>query len=143
MDIMQKIVILADGQVAKSFLTGLFNSHLHEGAYEIVYFNDDTLPSNFPHFVKKHKFDPTSEYKLERVITSDTAQVYIVLQNKMDAEVCIKIVGDKAPAAQIIALNMWDLPKNVQGLKFVDANHTLSAQLLRYLPSALPIAQNV
>lgn len=140
---MQKIVILADGSIAKTFLNDLFSAHLYEGAYEIVYYNDDTLPNTLPDFVKKHKFDPTSEYKLSQVITNDTVQVYIILQSKADTEVCIGFISSKAPAAQIIALNLWDLQKTSQTIKFIDANHTLSAQILRHIPSALPVAQNV
>ncbi len=91
---MQKIVILADGSIAKTFLNDLFSAHLYEGAYEIVYYNDDTLPSALPEFVKKHRFDPTSEYKLSQVITNDTVQVYIILQSKADTEVYIGFINE-------------------------------------------------
>lgn len=142
---MQKIIIVADGIVAKTFLQKIAQSWPHEYRYEIVYFNDEILPSFLPDEFILHRFDATSRHKLSRIVTVDTIMVFVLLQESEETKLVLENIRSINTSVQIVALNGWDLRAFCERLKAktVDVNEILANTFVHFLPSVPLIAQNI
>ena len=60
---MKKILIIADGILAKQFLEKVMETEAGENSYTIVTYKEETLPKKRPENFKFFEFDPTSYEK--------------------------------------------------------------------------------
>ncbi len=140
---MKKILILADGIVAKQFLDKLVALTSNKNIYYIVYYHEKILPSikgdNF-HF---YNFDPTSFSKLSTLFDENFYQVTIAMSTKLDTEESYKNVRRLNKEIQIVILDKWNLEITDGDLFLLNANEILSNRLIDYLPDIPIIAQNI
>ena len=61
---MKKILIIADGILAKQFLEKVMETEAGENSYTIITYKEETLPKRRPENFKFFEFDPTSYEKL-------------------------------------------------------------------------------
>lgn len=142
---MQKIVILADRVVAKPFLKRVSSEHFGEIHYDIVCQDMSILPSGIENIATVHNFDPTNEYKLNKIISKDIAQVFVLLDHHEDIAVAIKVVRDMNEYVQIFALKNDQISKLCEEFKVktIDVEKTVSAMLVNFLPTVPLIASNI
>lgn len=140
---MKKVLILADGIVAKHFLERVVGTFVSENVYHVVYYDDKIIPDIKSANVKFFKFDPTSFLKLSNILKDDYAQAIIVMANKADAEEVYKNIRMISRQLQLVLLDSWGLGIKDPNLFVVDRNEFLASRLIDYLPNIPVIAKNV
>ncbi len=140
---MKKILILADGIVAKQFLKKLVNLSSNKNIYYIVYYHEKVLPKSKPDNFRFFNFDPTSFPKLSTLLDEEFYQVTIAMGTKLDTEESYKNIRRINKDIQIVILDKWDLEINDDDLFLLNANEILANRLMDYLPDIPIIAQNI
>jgi len=140
---MKKILILADGIVAKQFLKKLVNLTSNKNLYYVVYYHEKILPDLKPDNFKFFNFDPTSFSKLSTLLDEDFYQITIAMGTKLDTEESYKNIRRVDKDIQIVILDKWNLQINDDDLFLLNANDILANRLIDYLPDIPIIAQNI
>ena len=81
---MKKVLIIADGILAKQFLERVMDMEAGENSYTVITYKEDTLPKKRPENFKFFEFDPTSFEKLSIILNEQFFQVMIILSNELD-----------------------------------------------------------
>ncbi len=141
---MKKILIIADGIVARSFLQRLEDLDTSENIYYIVYYKQSTLPQKLSeHFLYYH-FDPTSYVKLSPLLEEvDFFQVMLVLGNKIDMTATYENIRKVDKNLPIVLLDKWQLGIEDQHTMVVDLQERVANLLSNYLPDIPLSAQNI
>jgi hypothetical protein len=140
---MKKILIIADGIVAKHFLERVINTHSSQSKYFVVYYDSKTIPEKRPENFKFYNFDPTSFIKLSNVLNDDLYQVMIIMSNKIDTNAVYKNIRMTRKDLQVILLDRWDLEIEDRNLFVLNASEILASRFSDYLPDIPVFAQNV
>lgn len=147
---MQKILIIADGIVAKDLLERVQSSYLSAHSYCVVAHDSATLPAGIEHHMETHRFDPTSRSKLASVIDRDYTQAMVVMEKMDEALEVIQILRYYNKELHIVVLDMWGIGQNLLALgagdpyiSLVQGRNLLVARMVDYLPSVPLIAQNI
>ncbi|MFK5882151.1 MAG: TrkA C-terminal domain-containing protein [Sulfurospirillum sp.] len=140
---MKKILILADGILAKYFLERVISSQDGENNYSVVYYRAETLPAAKPENFKFYEFDPTSEEKLSVILNDDYYQAMVLVSTKLDAIGTYKNIRKQNPQMQIVMVDRWGLEFDDTRLHLLDSREVLSSRFIDYLPDMPVIAQNV
>ncbi len=140
---MKKILILADGIVAKQFLNKLVDLTSNQNRYYIVYYHEKTLPKKRPDNFRFYNFDPTSYSKLSTLLDENFYQVTIAMSTKIDTEESYKNIRRVNKDIQIVILDKWNLNIKDEDLSLLNANEILANRLVDYLPDIPTIAQNI
>ena len=140
---MKKILILADGILAKHFLERVIDSALGDNSYYIVTYDDRTLPDREAENCKFFDFDPTSFEKLSLVFSDDFYEVMIVVSSKIDAVASYKNIRQISKDIQIVMIDRWGLEFDDRRLYLLDSREVLASRFADYLPDMPVIAQNV
>lgn len=84
---MKKILIIADGILAKHFLERVMAHKGSENHYTVITYRPKTLPKTekIPENFTFLDFDPTSETKLSMVVHKEFAQIMILVSKEVDA----------------------------------------------------------
>ncbi len=141
---MKKILIIADGIVAKSFLQRLEDLDTSENVYYIIYYKPSTLPKKLSdHFLYYH-FDPTSYAKLSPLLDEvDFFQVMLVLGNKIDMMATYENIRKIDKNLPIVLLDKWHLDIEDQHTMVMDLQERVANLLSNYLPDIPLSAQNI
>ncbi len=140
---MKKILIIADGILAKYFLERVISSQDAENSYSVVYYRAQTLPDIKPENFNFYEFDPTSEEKLMTVLNDDFYQVMVIVSMELDAVASYKNIRKISPRMQIVMVDRWGLEFDDVRLYLLDSREVLSSRFVDYLPDMPVIAQNV
>ena len=140
---MKKILILADGILAKYFLERVVSSQDGDNHYSIVYYRDETLLEARPENFTFYDFDPTSFDKLSTLFSDEFYQVMIVMSSKIDAVSSYENIRKIDKDVQIVMLDAWGLDFEDARMYLLDASQLLASRLVDYLPDMPVIAQNV
>lgn len=147
---MQKILIIADGIVAKDLLEKVVHAHLTANQYCVVAFREETCPPALATHLECHRFDPTSRSKLATVIDRDYTQVMIVMEQQVEAIEVLEIIRFYKRDLHVVVLDLWGIERNLlafeagdQNVSFVRARDLLVARMVDYLPSVPLIGQNI
>jgi len=140
---MKKILILADGILAKYFLERVMDSQYGENLYSVVYYKDSTLPKNKPENFTFYNFDPTSYEKLAQVLGEEYYQVMIIASKKIDAITSYENIRKIDKEIQIVLLDRWGIKYDDKRLYLLDSREALASRFIDYLPDVAVIAQNV
>ncbi|NPA82612.1 MAG: potassium transporter TrkA [Epsilonproteobacteria bacterium] len=140
---MKKILILADGIVAKQFLNKLVDLSSNKNRYYVVYYHEKTLPSKRPDNFRFFNFDPTSYSKISTVLEEEFYQITIAMSTKMDTEESYKNIRRVNKDVQIVILDKWNMQIEDEDLFLLNANEILANRLIDYLPDIPIIAQNI
>ncbi|WP_201353082.1 COG3400 family protein [Hydrogenimonas urashimensis] len=146
---MKKILIIADGIVAKHFLQRISETFISTNEYTVVTLDRSILPDKQPSNFISYQFDPTSYIKLSKILKRDFDDVFIIMKNRTDAEGSYQNIRRDNPVIRITFFNRWDIEFseenlfNDQNLINVNANELLANRLYDFLPNVPVIAQNV
>jgi len=142
---LQKILIIAESQVSRSFLEKIASEHQYECKYDIVYTDASILPQQAESFATLHNFDPTSEHKLRRLIDTELSQVYVMLDRDDEAKIVIEIIRSLNDIVQIISLRGQHCCFDAEKLKVktISVDETISSMLVNFLPTVPLVASNI
>ena len=140
---MKKILILADGILAKYFLERVISSQYGDNQYSIVYYKDKTLPDTKPENFKFYNFDPTSMEKLSLLLDEHFYEVMIIVSTKIDAVASYRNVRKINKEMQIVMVDRWGLKFDDKRVFLLDSREILASRIVDHLPDMPVIAQNV
>lgn len=141
---MKKILIIADGPIARAFLDRLENIDTSDNVYHIVYYRQKTLPKKLTdHFLYYH-FDPTSYAKLAPLLEEvDFFQVMLILGNKIDLLATYENIRKVDMNLSIVMLDKWELEIEDQHAIVMHLQDRAANLLSNYLPDIPLSAQNI
>jgi hypothetical protein len=142
---MKKILIIADGILAKHFLERVMAHKGSENHYTVITYRPKTLPKTekIPENFTFLDFDPTSETKLSMVVHKEFAQIMILVSKEVDAVASYRNIRKINPKVQIVLMDRWGLDLEDENLMPIDSREVLSSRFADYLPNMPVIAQNV
>ncbi len=146
---MKKILIVADGIVAKHFIRRIADTFVSANEYTVVTPDRSVLPPKLPSNFTIYHFDPTSYIKLSKILKKDFDDIFIIMKNRLDAEGTYLNVRRDRPDTRVTFLNRWDMAFDANhlfdddNLIDVNANELLANRLYDFLPNVPVIAQNV
>ncbi len=143
---MKKILIIADGILAKQFLEKVMESEAGENSYTIITYKEETLPKKRPENFKFFEFDPTSFDKLSVVLNEQFFQVMLLLSNELDAKSTYKNIRRLDSKVRIVMMDRWDLDleeNDDKRLLLVNSRDILASRFKDHLPNMPIVAQNI
>ena len=140
---MKKILIIADGILAKHFLERVMDSTNSDNSYDVVTYREKTVPSKKLDNFTFYNFDPTSFEKLSPLIGRDYYQIMIIVSKKIDAVGAYNNIRTKDKEVQIILLDRWELELEDSRLEILGSRDVLSSRFVDFLPDMPVIAQNI
>ena len=140
---MKKILILADGILAKYFLERVISSQDGDNQYSVITYKEKTMPDSKPENFKFYNFDPTSYEKLSLVLNESFYQIMIIVSTKIDAIASYKNIRKRNKDIQIVMVDRWGLKFDEKRIYLLDSREVLASRIVDYLPDMPVIAQNV
>ncbi len=140
---MKKILIIADGILAKHFLERVINSTSNDNSYDVVTYRDKTVPSKKLDNFTFYNFDPTSFQKLSPLLNRDYYQIMIIVSKKIDAMGTYNNIRTVNKEVQVVLLDRWELNMDDNRLEVLGSRDVLSSRFVDFLPNMPVIAQNV
>jgi len=140
---MKKILIISDGDAGKNFIQRAIETYTTENIYYIVELKANKYKEVNPARFKFFEFDSTSLYKLSNLLKMEFIQVFIAVDNQIDAEHTIKNIRTIKKQLRVIVLDKWNLDNVDHNVILINSNEILASRLLDYLPNVPVIAQNV
>ncbi|WP_024955902.1 COG3400 family protein [Sulfurospirillum arcachonense] len=140
---MKKILIIADGILAKHFLERVMTNTSSDNLYDVVTYRDKTVPSKKSENFIFYNFDPTSFEKLSVLLNRNYYQIMVVVSKKIDAIGTYQNIRTLNKDVQIILLDRWELEIEDNRLENIGSRDVLSSRFVDFLPDMPVIAQNV
>ncbi|MDR2789906.1 MAG: potassium transporter TrkA [Campylobacteraceae bacterium] len=141
---MKKVLIIADGILAKYFLERVISVASDSNEYAVVCYKKKTIKDiTFPETFKIHSFDPTSLEKMATVMNRDYYQVIIAVSKKIDAEGSYKTIRQFDKKTPIYLVDKWDLAFEDKYLKLVNTRKIAAFRLTDFVPNTPIFAQNI
>ncbi|MFV0481957.1 MAG: COG3400 family protein, partial [Campylobacteraceae bacterium] len=140
---MKKILIIADGILAKHFLERVVKMHSDNNEYSIVYYRRRTLPEKLPQSIKTYLFDPTSIEKLSSIVSKDFERIFIVVSKKLDLTASLENIRKVNKKTSVYIVDRWGLELKDKYLTTINSRDVISANLVDFLPGIPIIAKNV
>ncbi len=140
---MKKILIIADGILAKQFLEKVMETEAGENSYTIITYKEETLPKKRPENFKFFEFDPTSFEKLSVVLNEQFFQIMILLSNELDVTATYKNIRRLDNKVRIVLMDRWGLQLDDKRLLMLDSREILASRFTDHLPNMPIIAQNI
>ena len=141
---MKKVLIIVDGHIAKGLLARLVQQDTSHSVYDVVYVNDDIIPTKYSENFTFYKFDATSYTKLEFVMKKVIHnEILVVLSNKIDTMAVVNNILKIRPNNHFRVYNAWNIEFNNKHIRNFDAVGILANALIEQLPNVPVVAQNV
>jgi hypothetical protein len=141
---MKKVLIIADGILAKYFLERIIALSNDSNDYTVVYYRKKTLPDcAFPENFDIYSFDPTSFDKMMSVMNKDYYQVMIVVTKKLDAVGSYNNVRQFDKKTPIYLMDRWELEFEDKYLTLIKSREVMAHRFADFLPNTPITAQNV
>ncbi len=142
---MKKILIIADGILAKQFLEKIMSLKGNENLYTILAYRDKTLPNEIIKKYDVHFFDPTSYSKLSNLFKDENFyQVMIVMRKKIDLEETYKNVRKIDKDVHLYLVDRWGLEHYEDAnLSVLESKELIVSKFSDFLPDRPVIARNV
>lgn len=140
---MKKILIIADGILAKQFLERVIESEAGENSYTIITYKEETLPKKRPENFKFFEFDPTSFEKLSVVLNEHFFQIMMILSNEIDVMATYRNIRQIDNKVRIVLMDRWDLKIDDNRLMMLNSRDILASRFVDHLPGVPIIAQNI
>ncbi len=142
---MKKILIIAEGILAKHFLERVFKLENIIHDYTIILPNsNDKFEGNFGDNVKFLRFDPTSFEKLKFFCNDNFHQAMIMISKEKEAVWIYKNLRNLNPNLEIYLLDLWglkDIEKN--HTKLIDVREIIGTRFIDLLPDLPIFADNI
>jgi len=144
---MKNILILADGNIAKHFMEWIGRKRVAENRYDVVYYQEESIPENIASNLSLIKADPTSYAKLKHIMHDVTyAHVFIIMHSMEDALYALKNVRLIEKRVRVVLVNEWDnasIAEDEENVTILHVDELISAHLYDQLPNVPLVAQNV
>ena len=144
---MKNILILADGSMAKHFITWISRKRVAENKYYVISYKPDTLPEKMGKHITHIEIDPTSFAKFKNVMEDVRfSDIFIVMKNKEDAIYSLKNIRMLDKNVRVIFVNQWDdeeVARDEAYVTILNSDELLATHLYEHLPNVPVIAQNV
>ena len=144
---MKNILILADGSMAKHFITWISRKRVAENKYYVISYKPDTLPEKMGKHITHMEMDPTSFAKFKNVMEDVRfSDIFIVMQSKEDAIYSLKNIRMLDENVRVIFVNQWDdetVARDEAYVTILNSDELLATHLYEHLPNVPVIAQNV
>ncbi|WP_458701572.1 COG3400 family protein [Sulfurospirillum sp. 1307] len=140
---MKKILIIADGTLAKHFLERIMHQGSSDNLFDVVTYRDKTVPSKKLENFNFYSFDPTSYEKISPLLARDYYQIMIIVSKKIDAIGSYNNIRSINKDVQVIMMDRWELDIDDDRLEILDSKAVLSSRFVDFLPDMPVIAQNV
>ena len=140
---MKKILIIADGILAKQFFFFFMETEAGENSYTIVTYKEETLPKKRPENFKFFEFDPTSYEKLAVILNEQFFQVMIIMSNKLDVKATYTNIRRVDSKVRIVIMDRWDLQIEDKRLLMLNSREILASRFTDHLPNTPIVAQNI
>jgi hypothetical protein len=141
---MKKVLIIADGILAKHFLERVVSVASDSNEYTIVHYKKKTLNNiTFPENFKIYSFDPTSLEKMTAVMNQDYYQVMIAVGKKVDAVGSYKIIRQFDKKVLIYFVDKWGLDIEDKYIRVINSREIVAFRLTDFVPNTPIFAQNV
>jgi len=139
----KKSLIIAQGTVARHFISRVAELHSSDNFYDIVCTSNEKPPSIKTDNIKFFNIDPTSYLKLSQIYTNDITQVIIIMDYRKEAVYSIENIRRLSKSLQVLVLDKWDLKLDDPHTMLISSNDFLANRMVDYLPDVPVIAQNV
>jgi uncharacterized protein len=140
---MKKILIIADGILAKQFLERVMETEAGENSYTVVTYKEETLPKKRPENFKFFEFDPTSFEKLSIILNEQFFQIMLMLSNELDVMATYHNIRKVDAKVRIVLMDRWNLDIDDKRLLMVNSRDILASRFTDHLPNTPIIAQNI
>jgi len=143
---MQKIVVIAGGNVAKRFLERLKNAPNDSLFFEIALTHAIAQPFEYPKNSSVRVFDPTSERKLKSLSLKEARVIFVLLEDMQDARTVLEFVRGENMSSSVVAMDSDRLEQEFIDrlkIKTINTADILSNMLLSFLPNTPVVAQNI
>ena len=140
---MKKILIIADGILAKQFLEKVMETEAGENSYTIVTYKEETIPKKRPENFKFFEFDPTSYEKLAVILNEQFFQVMIIMSNELDVKATYTNIRRVDGKVRIVIMDRWDLKLEDKRLLILNSREILASRFTDHLPNTPIVAQNI
>ncbi len=144
---MKDILILADGIIAKHFITWLSKKRVAENRYHIA---SNTIKSEE---IKQNKnisfsnIDPTSYSKLQYILEEKKySHIFIIIESHDDVKYILQNIQSIDDKMRIILLNQWEdkkITKLTNNVIILDMYDLISGHLYDHLPNVPLLANNI
>lgn len=142
---MKKILIIADGILAKHFLQRVMNLKSGDNEYTILSYKKKTLPKDIGKKFTVHFFDPTSLTKLSSLMEENRFyQIMLVLDKKADATETYNNIRQIDKDIMVSMLDKWSFDNYEDSkLASLHSRDVLISRFADFLPDMPVTAQNV
>ncbi len=141
---MKKILLILDGIVAKKLLQRIIKTNVNGNSYDVVYLNDQIMPTQRPSNFTFYKFDPTSQSKLCMVLQKEHHHVALIALNSKDDTIdVVKIIKANQTGMHINVLDYWDINLDLPFVNIYKGIDVLANGLMEKLPNVPVLAQNI
>ncbi len=140
---MKKVLIIADGILAKQFLEKVMETESGENSYTVITYKEDTLPKKRPENFKFFEFDPTSYEKLAVILNEQFFQIMILVNSELDATVTYKNIRTLDKKVRIVLMDRWGLKLSDKRLLMLNSRDILAARFNDHIPNTPIIAHNI
>ncbi|MDR2099608.1 MAG: potassium transporter TrkA [Campylobacteraceae bacterium] len=141
---MKKVLIIANGILAKHFLERVVSVASDSNDYTVVFYKKKTIRDIvFPESFKIYSFDPTSFEKMTSVMNKDYYQVIIAVSKKIDAQGSYKTIRQFDKKVPIYLVDKWGLEFEDKYLKIVNSRKIVAFRLADFVPNTPIFAQNI
>jgi hypothetical protein len=141
---MKKILIILDGIVAKKLLNRIVESNTGDNYYDVIYINDQIMPTKKPSNFTFYKFDPTSFSKLSMILDKNVhIEALIALNSKDDMINVIENIKRKKANMQINILDYWGMDMKDPYVNIYKGIDVLANGMVERLPNIPVVAQNI
>ena len=140
---MKKILIIADGILAKQFLEKVMETEAGENSYTVVTYKEETLPKKRPENFKFFEFDPTSFDKLSVILNEQFFQVMIIMSNELDVTSSYHNIRRVDNKVRIVIMDRWGLKFEDKRLLMLNSREILASRFTDHLPNTPIVAQNI
>jgi len=140
---MKKILIIADGILAKQFLERVMETEAGENSYTVITYKEETLPKKRPENFKFFEFDPTSFEKLSIILNEQFFQIMLMLSNELDVMATYHNIRKVDAKVRIVLMDRWNLDIDDKRLLMVNSRDILASRFTDHLPNTPIIAQNI
>ncbi len=140
---MKKILIIADGILAKQFLERVMETEAGENSYTVITYKEETLPKKRPENFKFFEFDPTSFEKLSIILNEQFFQIMLMLSNELDVMATYHNIRKVDAKVRIVLMDRWNLDIDDKRLLMVNSRDILASRFTDHLPNTPIVAQNI
>lgn len=138
---------MASGSIAKHFIDWVSKNRVAENQYHVTCYKADTKPDKLGKNVTIIDADPTSYFKLSRIMSETKfSNLFIVMDDIEDARYVLKNIALINTKMRIVLVNQWDddeIGKDQDNITIVHTSALIAAHLYDQLPNVPLVAQNV